>query len=326
MNRLPIYAAPELGAYGYHEKAWFKPDVRLQGFLTALAARDFGDVLEFRHAPPATDEEILLFHTAAHLHHVRTRCATNEGALDEGPTFARAHIERAATHVVGAVMDATRGILRGDFETAFVPIAGFHHAHADQARMYCLYNDPAIALSFVLTQLAGTVAYIDIDVHQGDGVYAAFASEPRVRIVDLHEDPSTLFPHTPAAPGEGAFPGRRTETGQGAGLGCTLNIPLAPYTTDEDFLAHWTEAEAFIRQSRPQFIVFASGVDCLEGDPLSNQCVTVAAIHEVTRRVRALARETAQGRLLVLGGGGYDLDNVAQGWTTVVDALLSPEV
>ena len=118
----------------------------------------------------------------------------------------RAHVERAATHVVGAVMDATRRILAGEIATAFVPIAGFHHAHAEEARLYCLYNDPVVALSWLLTQLDGNLAYIDIDIHQGDGVYEAFADEPRVHVVDLHEDPSTLFPHSPEAPGEGHFP------------------------------------------------------------------------------------------------------------------------
>jgi len=297
--------------------------VRLQSFLAELAAHNLGEAVEFRHALPATDDDLLLFHTPAHLKHVRSRCATNEGSLDNGPTYARAHVERAATHVVGAVMDATRRILAGEFETAFIPIAGFHHAHPDEARMYCLYNDPVIALTWLLGQLDGNVAYIDIDIHQGDGVYAAFATEPRVQLADLHEDPSTLFPHTPQAPGTGHFPGRREENGRGDGVGTKLNIPLDPYTTDAEYLALWDEAEAFIRSAQPQFIVFESGVDSLEGDPLSNQRISLRAIDHVARRVRALAQEVAQGRLLVLGGGGYDLDNVSKGWATVVEGLLS---
>lgn len=322
-SRLPIYADPELGAYGFHEKEWFLPGVRLERFLADLADRGLREAVDFREASPATDDELLLFHTPAHVEHVRSRCASNEGAVDDGPTYARAHVERAATHVVGAVMDATRRILRGEFEIAFIPIAGFHHAHPNEARMYCLYNDPAIALTWLLTQLGGNLAYIDIDIHQGDGVYAAFETEPRVWTADLHEDPSTLFPNTPETPGEGHFPGRRTENGHGAGAGTKFNIPLDPYTTDEAYLALWEEAETFIRAAQPEFIVFESGVDGLEGDPLSNQRISVGAIREVTRRVRALAQEVAEGRLLVLGGGGYDLDNVSNGWAAVVEELLS---
>ena len=267
---LPLYADAELGAYGYHEKEWFQPHVRLRRFLRELDERGLREAVTFRQAPPATDDELLLFHTPAHIDHVRRECATNEGHLDHGPTFARAHVERAATHVVGAVMDAIRRIVAGEMKTAFIPIAGFHHAHPEQARLYCLYNDPAIAISWLLSQLEGNVAYIDIDIHQGDGVYEGFAGHPRVWIADLHEDPSTLFPHTPESPGRGPFSGRREDNGRGAGAGTKMNIPLEPHTTDAAYLSLWEEAEGLIRSARPEFIVFESGVDGLEADPLSN--------------------------------------------------------
>lgn len=408
-NRLAIYAAPELGAYGYHEKEWYLPGVRLNSFLAELEARGLHEAVRFREAGPASDADLQLFHSAAHIERVRARCAANEGSLDTapqrivedavlllgtvrgesagegpaprdavrtlvepaltpaltleqligflegdgllavdqtsaalritaagqdfiaserprlpGPTLARAHVERAARHVAGAALDATRRILAGELETVFLPIAGFHHAHREEARLYCLYNDPALALSCALPQLQGNLAYVDIDVHHGDGVYEAFADEPRVHIVDLHEDVSTLFPFTPEAPGAGDFWGRRDAIGRGAGLGTKLNIPLAPHTTDAQYLALWEEAEAFLRAARPQFIVFESGVDGLESDPMSNQRLSPAAIHEVTRRVRALAQEYAAGRLLVLGGGGYDPTTVAAAWVTVVEALTRP--
>src|SRR5687768_11127026 len=109
---LPVYADAITGSYGYPEKPWFLPDVRQRAFLDAARAR--GLPLELRPSRPADDADLLRFHTAAHLAHVRARCATNEGALDHGPTFARAAVERAATHVVGAVCEATRRLLRGD--------------------------------------------------------------------------------------------------------------------------------------------------------------------------------------------------------------------
>ncbi len=321
-DRLAVYADSELGRYGYEEKPWFRPTVRLDAFLTELDARSLLDSVALHSAPPATRQELQLFHGGDYIDWVRARCARNEGALDHGPTFARSHIERAAAHVVGAALHATRRILDGTHGTAFIPISGFHHAFADEARLYCLYNDPAVVLSWLLDELDGNLAYIDIDIHQGDGVYQAFAGEPRVCIADLHEDPSTLFPHAPDRPGQGDFAGRRAACGTGAGFGTKLNIPLDPFTDDARYLALWEEAEAFVRAAAPRFIVFVSGVDGLQGDPLSHQSLSLDTIREVTRRVRALADETAEGRLLVLGGGGYDLTNVARGWTTVVETLL----
>jgi acetoin utilization protein AcuC len=239
-----------------------------------------------------------------------------------GPTFARERVERAATQVVGAVLDATRRILAGELKRAFLPLAGYHHAHRDEARLYCLYNDPAIAIVAALEQVEGTIAYIDIDIHQGDGVYEGFAEEPRVVIADLHQDWSTMFPYSVETPGTVAIPGRRSDTGRGAGAGTVLNLPLEPDTTDAAYLELWAEAEAFVRAAKPAFVVFEAGVDGLASDPTSSQQLTIDALVEVTRRVRALADELAGGRLLVLGGGGYDPATVGAAWTAIARELL----
>ena len=401
-RRLHIYADAELGAYGYQEKEWYLPGVRLDAFLAELAAQGLTQRLDFQSAGPATDSDLTLFHTEAHIASIRRQCATNTGSLDNiaerivkdalrlleticdepsvievrditepsltpsmtfevylrfleeeglihhhvdsemvmltaegvdfldsekprlsGPTLARAHIERAATWVAGAAIDATRRILDGEVKRVFIPIAGFHHAHPEEARLYCLYNDPALALTVALARLKGHIAYVDIDIHHGDGVYEGFAEEPRVYTVDLHEDPRTLFPHTPEVPGVGEFWGRREAKGRGAGAGTKLNIPLAPGTTDDQYLALWEEAEDFLRAAKPEFIVFEAGVDGLETDPLSHQRLSTDVIYEVTRRVVAIADEFAQGRLLVLGGGGYEIEGSSKGWTRVVEGLLA---
>ena len=133
----------------------------------------------------------------------------------------------------------------------------------------------------------------------------AFRMEPRVTFVDIHECGSTLFPHTPDSPGQGAFPGNESWTGEGPATGTKLNLPLPAGAGDDVFLAAWERAESFVRSKEPAFIVFESGVDCLEGDPLANLKVTPAAIRHVTARVCAIADEYAEGRLLVVGGGGY---------------------
>lgn len=318
-KRVVVYQGQEMGLYGYEEKPWFQPG-RLDVFMAEFRKRGLDTKTNLRTAGPASEADLLLFHTPAHIERVRRLCAANEGALDHGPTFARQSVETAATHVVGAVMDAARGILAGEFTKAFVPIAGFHHAHANEARNYCLYNDCAVALSHLLKESTGTLAYID--VHFGDGVYEAFKSEPRVVMVDIHEDGSTLFPHSPEAPGEGPFDGNATWTGEGRAEGTKLNIPLNACAGDEEFLEAWRRAERFVRSHEPSFIVFESGVDCLAGDPLASLNVTPSAVRHIAERVCTLADEFAQGRLLVLGGGGYELNNMSRGWCEVVEALV----
>ena len=404
---LYMYAADELGAYGYVEKPWYLPGVRLHALLDTLSAQGLLEQIALDTAPPATDQDLQSFHTPAYIKKIKRACDEGVGSLDQaapvviediicllqavqtlsisegfaridtltaevgarllpamsveiyreylmteglwddpygpdtlsltskgiimlnhetpslpGPTHAREGVERAARWVCGAAISATERILDGSQRRVFIPISGFHHAHAGEARLYCIYNDPVLAIQRALSGVSGTVAYIDIDIHQGDGVYEAFADEPRVVIVDLHEDPSTLFPFSPDQPGIGSFPGRREEIGRGVGVGTKLNLPLAPQTTDHQYLMLWDEAEQFLRDAKPEFIIFESGVDGLGDDPMSNQRLTTEAIEEVTRRVCRLAEEFAAGRLLVLGGGGYSVASSSRGWSAVVRALL----
>jgi acetoin utilization protein AcuC len=318
---LGVYSGEELGAYGYEEKPWFLPD-RLDTFLAELRARGLDQRATMLPARPATDAEILLFHTPAHLERVRRLCAANVGALDHGATFARRTVEIAATHVVGAVLDATGKILAGELQRAFVPIAGFHHARAAEARMYCLYNDAAIAVASLLRSGVSPIGYVDIDVHHGDGVYEAFAADPRVIIADVHEDGHTLWPHSPEAPGQDPVSGERGATGAGDAVGTKLNLPLAAGATDADFHRAWDEAEAFLEARKPAFLVFVAGADGLDGDPMAHLRLTPAALARATTRLREMANRHAKGRLLVLGGGGYEKANLGPGWCAVVEALL----
>jgi acetoin utilization protein AcuC len=166
------------------------------------------------------------------------------------------------------------------------------------------------------------VGYVDVDVHQGDGVYRIFASDPNVVIADLHEDWSTLFPHTPEKPSNMPMPGGRDDVGEGAARGTKLNIPLQPGTTDAEFRVAWLEAEAFLDARKPAFMVYVSGADGLDGDPMAHCKLSVDTLRYATQRVVDLAERHAGGRLLVLGGGGYDVSNMVNGWCAVVETLL----
>ncbi|MFM1891597.1 MAG: hypothetical protein RLZ44_674, partial [Pseudomonadota bacterium] len=204
----------------------------------------------------------------------------------------------------------------GTTRRAFVPIAGLHHARRDQAAGFCVFNDCGVAIE-TLRQRYGVqrIAYVDIDAHHGDGVFYAFEDDPGLTIVDLHEDGRYLYP------GSGAV----GETGKGAAKGSKLNVPMPPGADDSAFFQVWPQVEAFVDRARPQFILLQCGADSLAGDPITHLAYSSSAHHHAAARLCALANRHCDGRLLALGGGGYNLDNLADAWCAVVSAMLEAE-
>jgi acetoin utilization protein AcuC len=238
---------------------------------------------------------------------------TGEGFLDNGDTPAFPGMYEAGAAVVGSVLDALRWILERPRRRAFVPIAGLHHARRDRAAGFCVFNDLGVAIE-TLRAVHGIrrVAYVDIDAHHGDGVFYSFENDPELIYADLHEDGRYLFPGT----------GFANETGRGAATGTKLNIPMPPGADDVLFRREWERVEAFVRAGRPEFIILQAGADCIDGDPLTHLRYTSAAHAQAAARLRGLADELCDGRLLATGGGGYDRAGLASAWCAVVEALL----
>ncbi len=235
------------------------------------------------------------------------------GLLDQGDTPAFPGVFEAASTVVGTALAALERIMSGETVRAFVPIAGLHHARRDSAAGFCVFNDCGVVIEALRREFRiRRVAYVDIDAHHGDGVFYAFEDDSDLIFVDLHEDGRFLYPGT----------GRADETGIGAATGTKLNIPMAVGADDAEFFRQWDRAERFLEAAKPEFIVFQCGADSLSGDPLAHLAYTQAAHAYAATRLCAIADRYAQGRVLALGGGGYDLDNLARAWTAVVRALL----
>ena len=304
---LRIATDERLGAYHFGPAHPFGPG-RMPAFLEALAGLevDYAD-LPLVEADAAT---LTRFHTAEYVERVQTLAGTG-APLDLGDTPAVPGIDGAAARVAGTVAAAAEALAAGEGRRAFVPIAGLHHARRDQASGFCVYNDCGIALETLLAAGVAPVAYVDIDVHHGDGVYDGFAADPRVVFADIHQDGRTLFPGTGAAEAQG----------EGEAAGTKLNIPLAPGAGDEEFAAAWERVEAHLARYRPRAILLQCGADGLAGDPLASLRYTAASHALAARRLRALAEEWAEGRLLALGGGGYTPANLAAAWAAVVKAL-----
>ena len=262
---------------------------------------------------PPTDEEILRVHTVAHLQHVRDADARGTGFLDYGDTPAWPGVFRRASLAVGGTILAARLVASGQYRRAFNPAGGLHHAQHDRAGGFCVFNDAGILLEELKRRGLPRIAYVDIDAHHGDGVYYDFEADPCVLVADIHEDGRSLYPGT----------GSHEEQGLGAASGSKLNIPLPAGASDPEFLAAWAEVEDFVREARPEIILLQAGADSIAGDPLTHLAFTPAAHRHATRRLCRIAAEYAQGRVLVMGGGGYKLENIGATWSGVLEELLA---
>jgi len=307
-----VYGGEQLASYGFGSGHPFGPD-RHDVFWHALAESGLKEKVRVLSPVQAQDEEVLRFHTGAYLDKVREQSATGVGYLDYGDTPAVKGIYESALYVVGSVLDAVARIMSGDLTRAMVPIAGLHHARHDRAGGFCVFNDCGIAIE-TLRRVHGVerIAYVDIDAHHGDGVFYSFADDPNLAIADFHEDGRYLYPGT----------GHADETGTGSARGTKLNIPLPPNAEDELFLRLWPSAKRFIDDFQPQFVLLQCGADALAGDPITDLRLTTAAYREVTAALCRIADSHCGGHLLALGGGGYNRDNIARAWTSVVATMV----
>ena len=307
-----VYLGAGLAKYGFGHGHPFSPQ-RYHVFEQAFTEQDLTDQCTIGKPVMAENSHIERFHTRDYVERVQKLSNTGVGYLDYGDTPAFRGVYEAASTVVGTVLDALSQIINGHGKRAFVPIAGLHHARRDRAAGFCVFNDCGVAIETLLAVYGmQRIAYVDIDAHHGDGVYYSFEDNPAVIFADLHQDGRTLYPGT----------GDATETGIGAAKGTKLNIPMPPGADDVDFMTVWERVENFVAKSKPEFILLQCGVDSMANDPITAMRYSATSHAHAARRLRAIADTHCDGRLLAMGGGGYNLNNIADGWTAVVRALI----
>jgi acetoin utilization protein AcuC len=214
----------------------------------------------------------------------------------DNPIFDRMH--EASAHVAGATVAAVEAVWGGSAVRAVNIAGGLHHAMPARASGFCVYNDPAIGIARLLELGAERIAYVDVDVHHGDGVQHIFWNDPRVLTVSLHESPLTLFPGT-------GFP---SETGGGDAPGSAVNVALPPGTGDAGWLrAFHAVVPGLLRAFRPQLLVTQCGADTHRLDPLADLRLTVDGQRAAYLALRSLADELCDRRWVATGGGGYAL-------------------
>lgn len=255
---------------------------------------------------PAKREDLLAFHSPEYIAMLE---ASNTGkpvpgaavfGLGEGDNPVFPGMFDWSLLVAGASLKAADLVDSGEVAIAFNISGGLHHALASRASGFCYINDPVLAIMLLMNR-GRRVAYIDIDAHHGDGVQAAFYDTDTVLTISLHETGRTLFPGT----------GFERETGEGAGKGYSVNVPLPPEAGDEIFVRAFTDVvPRRIEQFKPDVIVSQLGVDTFRNDPLAHLNVTTEGFSTIVGMIKALAP-----KWVALGGGGYDVGNVARAWT-----------
>ncbi|MBI1350027.1 MAG: acetoin utilization protein AcuC [Actinomycetales bacterium] len=264
---------------------------------------------------PADEAAILRVHEAGYVEAVRRASsdphfydAARGLGTDDDPVFPDMH--RAASRVAGASLLGARAIHSGEVQHAVNLAGGLHHALPGAAEGFCVYNDIAVAIAWLLDQGVERVAYVDVDVHHGDGVQAIFWDDPRVLTISIHESPASLFPGS-GWPGDIGGPGA---------VGSAVNVALPAGTGDQGWLrALHGVVPDLLEAFRPQVLVTQQGVDSHFEDPLAHLLVSVDGQRMAFEALHRWAHRYADGRWLALGGGGYEWVNVVpRAWTHLI--------
>lgn len=283
--------------------------------IDAMGAFEASEVMLVK--PREADQrEVLGFHTESYLRAVQILSRgdyfpnPSEFNLGSGDNPVYTGMYEAAILSTGASLKAAELLVRGEVRTAFNISGGLHHAMPEYASGFCIFNDPVIAIQYLLKQ-GMRIAYVDIDCHHGDGVQHAFYDTDEVLTISLHESAEFIFPGT----------GFTNEAGLGRGRGYSVNLPLYPFTTDELYLwAFRAIVPPLVRAFRPDVLVTQMGVDAHFADPITHGALTVQGFGGVVTEFDGLAP-----LWLGLGGGGYDLQAVARAWAVAFSIMSQQE-
>ncbi len=269
---------------------------------------------------PASEEDLLRVHDADFLDAVRAASGPRSDDGSSGADLARGlgtadvpifpGMHDAAARVCGATLAAARAVHTGAAQHAVNLGGGLHHAMRGRAGGFCVYNDIAVAIGWLLDQGIDRIAYIDIDVHHGDGVQSIFYDDPRVLTISLHEDPRILYPGT-------GFP---HETGGPHAPGSAVNVALPRGTNDQGWLrAFHAVVPELLEDFAPQIIVSQQGCDSHAADPLATMRLSIDGQRMAYEAIHRWAHRYADGRWVAVGGGGYAaVEVVPRTWTHLV--------
>jgi acetoin utilization deacetylase AcuC-like enzyme len=286
---------------------------RIKVIMQKIKSGPLADKLQFIEAQPAERAWIERVHDHEYVKGILSLEIDAAVVLDWGDTVATKATPQAALYAAGAGVMAARMVLEGKLSSAFCAVRPpGHHAEADRAMGFCIFNNIAIAAADLLdTGGLSRVAILDWDIHHGNGTERMFDDNPHLLYISLHQ-----YPHYPGTGHAGAI-------GVGEGKGYTLNIPMGSSAGDDDY------REAFdariipaIDDFKPDFILISAGFDGHVDDPLSGTRLSTAMFGEMTRMVRQAAKKHCAGRIVSLLEGGYNLSAMADSVEAHLQALI----
>lgn len=319
MCQTAVFFGDALAKYGFGSSHPWGND-RIYSFWSKLQSESLANII-VEEPVLGAEQDLLAFHDKEYVEFVKVASKRGGVPLDRGDTPAFKGVFEAALHVVGSTLAALDIVMSGrdnnaarKIEHAFNPIGGLHHARRDTAGGFCVFNDIGVAVMAARKKYGiKRIAYVDIDAHHGDGVFYEFEDDPLLFFADIHEDGRYLYPGT----------GSAAETGKGGAVGTKLNIPVEPEAGDSEFIAAFGRVENFIDDAKPEMIILQCGADSLAGDPITHLQYSPRAHRYAADALHRLAHKHCSGRILALGGGGYNRANIANAWTEVVKALAS---
>ena len=309
--KLHVFADDALRRYGF--PAGHPLGVDRQGaFLAEFVAQGMDRRTVMSQSRLATKDELQRFHTHDYIEKIMHVERDGVELLDNGDTPVFPGVFEASASVVGAALEGLGLVMRGECRGTMQPIGGLHHARRERAAGFCVFSDLGVVIETLRREYGiRRVAYVDIDVHHGDGVFYPFEDDPDLIFADVHEDYRSLYPGT----------GRPDETGAGSARGTKLNINLPAGAGDAQFMAAWPDVLRHLRRFAPQFVLLQCGADGMEGDALGHLRYSAQVYAHAARSLRHFADDLCGGRIMAFGGGGYNRRNLAAAWCAVVREL-----
>jgi acetoin utilization deacetylase AcuC-like enzyme len=301
----PIYLKHDTGQHPENVR-------RLEAVISQLEQTGIKRQLTPVEPRPATIAELSLVHREKYISQVREAARKGGGWLDVD-TVMSADSYDAALYAAGGTIQATEAVINGDVNSAFALVRPpGHHATAQRAMGFCLFNNVAIAARNALTGHGlERVVIIDFDVHHGNGTQDAFYEDSQVLYISTHQ-----YPHYPGT-------GSIEESGTGDGRGTTVNLPLPGGCGDNEYQQAFSQVVVpAIERFKPQLLLVSAGYDAHWSDELSLMQVSVTGFAWMVKIIRELADELCRGSLVFSLEGGYNLAALAASVTATFDVLL----
>jgi acetoin utilization deacetylase AcuC-like enzyme len=263
---------------------------------------------------PAERNVLELCHTARYIDEFKSAVEDSDPFLSTEECILSPATFEVALCAVGGVLKGVDHVMEGKVRNCFCAVRPpGHHAGSYRAMGFCFFNNVAIAVKYLQKQYGiQRIAVIDWDVHHGNGTQYMFDKDPTVYFVSFHQDPSSCYPGT----------GRDSEIGYGLGKGFTQNFPMPAGAGEQEYLDAMERVEQAMQKFRPQFVLISAGFDAHISDPLAHVRLTAKGYAELTRKIRSIADQHAEGRLVSVLEGGYDLEALAESVENHIRVLM----